>query len=218
MAKSAISSNRETMLVFCKHCEAKVQAEVRGDYSYLFDELPTPLRFAFLECTSCHSPLVAQQDHDGIDDWEKPDVIYPDDNNQLGFAVPSTIRQAFDEATKSFNARAFTACAIMCRKVLESVCGSLLQKKVVNLNTALQEMKAAELIDKSLYEWGTELRIVGNEAAHDPDVMVDKQDAEDMLKFSEAIAEYSFTYRRRFADFKKRKAARQAAAKSSPTP
>lgn len=162
--------------------------------------------------------MLLHQEHDGNRDWDPPTTLYPEAKADLGLAVPRDIAAAYGEARSSFDAGAFTACAIMCRKVLEGTCKSLLGKDMPsNLAKGLEALQKLGLIDPTLLEWSTQLRIVGNEAAHDTTVTVDRADADDVLVFSEALVEYIFTYKQRFEAFKKRQDARKAAAAKSST-
>jgi Domain of unknown function (DUF4145) len=69
----------------------------------------------------------------------------------------------------------------------------------------------AGVIESRLFEWAEEFRTMGNEAAHGVEFAVPREDAEDTLEFTEALIEYVFTYRDKFAEFKK---LRQKAASS----
>lgn len=108
-----------------------------------------------------------------------------------------------------------TASAIMCRKTLEGVSadhgatGSNLEKKLASL-------KEKGVIEGRLFEWANELRLVGNDAAHDVAVQVMPQDARDTLDFTQAVLQYVYTLRDRFEEFKKRRAHRKAAKTAAP--
>ena len=59
-------------------------------------------------------------------------------------------------------------------------------------------------IDDRLFEWATALRVSGNEAAHGVDIIFEKQDAVDIMDFTEAIADYLFTYKIKLEEFQGR--------------
>jgi hypothetical protein len=110
---------------------------------------------------------------------------------------------------RCFDAGAFTAAAVMCRKVLEGVCDEQgAQGKT--LAARLESLKVSGVIDSKLAEWADELRLGGNEAAHDPNVTVDRADARDLKEFTKAIVEYLFTIQKRFDSFQQRRAERAA--------
>jgi len=94
----------------------------------------------------------------------------------------------------------------MCRKSLEAVCDAHAFKKGV-LASKLQEMKDKGIIESRLFQWAEALRIAGNQAAHDVDSTIVAQDARDLIQFTEALLEYVFTFRDKFDQFMKRRAA-----------
>ena len=106
-------------------------------------------------------------------------------------------------------ANAYTASAIMCRKTLEAICSEHGATER-NLLASLKKLKDEGVIEHRLYEWADALRIVGNEAAHDVKVQVSAQDARDVLEFTNALLEYTFTFRDKFERFKKRRAEKLA--------
>jgi predicted LPLAT superfamily acyltransferase len=70
---------------------------------------------------------------------------------------------------------------------------------------SLEKMKNDGLIDDRLYEWADTLRLAGNEAAHDVNVTVSRDDARDMLEFTNAILDYLFSFCDKFERFKLRR-------------
>jgi len=207
MAKEESKKKEESLLVNCDHCEAVVDASVEGEFGFYHDHMDAPGRFALLRCKKCKSPILVTQELSWpeFEYWGKPSILYPDNERQLSISVPEPIRRAFSEASVCFNAKAYTACAIMCRKVLEGVC-SAHQAKGNNLSQKLKWLNKNGLIDDRLSEWATALRMLGNEAAHDVETTFDRPDAEDAMDFSEALNEYLFTFRDRFDAFIKRQA------------
>jgi hypothetical protein len=75
-----------------------------------------------------------------------------------------------------------------------------------NLMQALRQLKDSGVIDDRLFEWSDALRLTGNIAAHGVEFKVAREDAEDVLAFTEAIVDYVFAYRARFEEFKLRRA------------
>jgi hypothetical protein len=68
----------------------------------------------------------------------------------------------------------------------------------------LAKLQADGVIEKNLFEWAEALRITGNEAAHGVGTQILRADCEDILEFTEALAQYVFTYQDRFTRFKSR--------------
>jgi hypothetical protein len=98
---------------------------------------------------------------------------------------------------------------MMCRKTLEALCAEH-DIRERSLSASLRRADETGLIDGRLAEWADELRIAGNEAAHDVDTETSAEDARDLLEFTEAILEYVFTFRDRFERFQQRRRARRA--------
>jgi hypothetical protein len=122
--------SKETLLATCEHYEATVAGVVEASYQRYIDGLDCSFRWSLLSCPACQSPiLVSQDDEDSRYDeeaqeaWSKPKRLYPlPSDRQLGFAVLEPIRTAFAEARACYTeARTYTACASMCRNVLEGV-------------------------------------------------------------------------------------------------
>jgi hypothetical protein len=147
-------------------------------------------------------------EHYGSDIWSGPWQMYPtDDAATLSDAVPSDLRSAYHEASACFRTRAYTATVVMCRKVLEAAAAHLGIEEPT-LAASLERLREEGLIDARLHEWASELRAMGNEAAHGIGLQVDRHDAEDTIAFTEAIIDYLFVYRQRFREFTDRRAAR----------
>jgi hypothetical protein len=100
--------------------------------------------------------------------------------------------------------KAYTAAAIMCRKTLEGICAAH-NAESRNLAQSLKVLRDNETIDRRLFEWAEELRLFGNEAAHDVNVTITASDAQDIVDFTRALIEYVFTFRDRFESFKQRR-------------
>jgi hypothetical protein len=190
------------MILECKHCSAVVDAKLISTYDDEDEEEP-PAKWYFCSCPRCTLPMLAVSDFFGEG---PPSRVYPPtERRQLGGAVPKNIEQAFTEAVVCFNAKAFTASAIMCRKTLEGLCDAH-GAKTGNLAKRLGKLRDDGIIESRLFEWAEELRVFGNEAAHGVDSRILRQDCEDILEFTEALAQYVFTYRDKFQQFKQRRA------------
>ncbi len=191
------------MILYCKRCAARVNAELkkhynRGDPS----EGPTE-RVSFLSCPSCQEPFVIVQEDYG-EDFSDPEVLYPQ-VARLNPNLPKPILAAYAEADSCFRSRAYTAATIMCRKTLEGLCAEHSVAKAP-LVAQLRELRDRGVIESKLFEWADALRISGNEAVHDVAVTISYEDARDILEFTNALLEYVFTFRDKFEAFKKRRA------------
>ncbi|MGR3310970.1 MAG: DUF4145 domain-containing protein [Candidatus Brocadiales bacterium] len=199
------------MLIDCKECEAVVNAKLLCDYESYEDydeDLPEAggykVKYSFLKCPKCEMPFIAwQQDEYGFG-WSNPYRIYPPQDKRVNPSFPEPIRNAYQEALTCFKGKAFTATAIMCRKTLEGIC-SVHGINARNLASKLEELKDKEIIESRLFEWAEELRLSGNDAAHDVNITISHQDAKDIIEFTDALLEYVFTLRDKFDEFTKRK-------------
>jgi hypothetical protein len=148
---------------------------------------------------------------DDTGELDRPARIYPPIETGMSLAIPVPIILTYYEARDCFRAKCYTATAIMCRKTLEGIAEEH-KVTVRNLATALKEMRDKGIIESRLYEWADALRISGNEAAHGVNVSISKQDAKDILEFTNALLEYVFTFQDRFEQFKKRRGNSKVAA------
>lgn len=197
------------MILYCKTCAARVNAEPLKHYGRGDPAEGPPERVSFLACPSCRDPFVVLQedygnDQHGNDHLSDPEVLFPQ-VARLNPNLPKPILAAYSEADTCFRARSYTAAAIMCRKTLEGLCAEhgVTGKQLVG---QLKELRDRGIIENRLFEWADALRISGNEAAHDVAVTVSQEDARDILEFTNALLEYVFTFRDKFDAWKKRRA------------
>jgi hypothetical protein len=190
-------------LVDCPECESTVAAEVLHTLDVEDPPWALRARYCFLACPRCRSALLTTQSDDGPG-WDAPVRVFPPRDSGLGWAVPERIRHAFDEARACFGAKAYTAAAIMCRKATEGLCAD---KRASGraLTERLRALKEDGVVDARLYAWADELRIWGNEAAHDVGVSISEVDAADLLEFTRALMEYVYTFGNRFDEFRARR-------------
>ena len=171
-------------------------------------------RFALLACPGCSHPFVATRTDEqvGPDEWVGGAwaVVFPGATFELR-GVPEAIARGHHEALMCFRANAYTATAVMCRRTLEGICKNKLTTKR-NLAANLKELQDNSVIDARLYEWADALRIVGNDAAHNVEEFMSREDAKDGLDFTRAIVEYIYTFTDAFEKFKGRRQARKVAA------
>jgi hypothetical protein len=187
-----------------------VDAQVLESYE-LTDDLAPTFRVSFAKCPRCKSPFLAMQEEDIPTGWQAPERIYPESKTRLGSALPKPIQASLEEAGDCHRVKAYTASAIMCRKTLEGIC-AVHGVSERTLAASLKKLRDDGIIEERLFEWAEELRLSGNEAAHDVNVTISAADATDILDFTSALLEYVFTFRERFEEFKKRRASRGSAA------
>jgi Domain of unknown function (DUF4145) len=136
--------------------------------------------------------------------WSKPKTVYPIEAACINLDLPDHLRDIYREATTCYKSGALNASAIMCRKAIEGMC-VIHEIKAPNLAVALKQARDLGVIDGRLFDWADELRLSGNEAAHEVQALTSGEDARDLLEFTQAILEYVFVFRDRFELFKKRR-------------
>jgi hypothetical protein len=164
-----------------------VNAEVLHQYeAHDTNGLAPSFIWTFAKCPRCESPFVAVSEEDIPAGWQAPQRVFPAyESDRLGDAVPKPIQASFAEARQCLRAKAYTAAALMCRKTLEGICVAH-EETTGNLAVRLQRLRDSGVIDRRLFEWADELRIFGNEAAHDVNVTIPSQDANDILLHARA--------------------------------
>jgi hypothetical protein len=195
------------MIVECNICEAQVDAQEVGHFEYgPSPDGEPPGRYSLLRCPRCSQAFLVSQEYYHGEELSDPYRLYPTSRHQLSFMIQGPIREAFTEALRCFKCKAYTATAIMCRKTLECVCAEH-EAKGKTLAAKLSYLKEQGAIESGLLQWADELRLAGNHAAHEVAESVSREDAGDMIEFSHALIEYLFTYRHRFDEFRRRRAA-----------
>lgn len=137
----------------------------------------------------------------GFED-DEPAIVYPAPH-RLSPRVPIALRREWEEARTCFDAKAYTASAVMVRRTLEGTCADQGVKKR-SLAASLKELQSQGLIDHTLAEWADALRIAGNKGAHYTGTAVSREDAEDSLAFAEALLDHIYVLRGRFEAFRNR--------------
>ncbi len=195
------------MLIECDNCKAIIQAVEVGSF---VNENPhdfmDSIKYSFYKCPQCLSPILAEQDLDFRQDkteWGKVKKIYPNDLFHINPVIPEQLQKALLECIRCYKADANTATAIMCRRTLEGFC---LIKGVEekNLDRSIKKLKDEGFINDQLYEWANQLRLVGNEAAHNIDTNFSSIDAKDILDFTIAILDFTYSFKDKFDKFKSR--------------
>jgi len=196
------------MLIECHHCEARVDAKVLGQVESYLPEETFPTRLTLLQCPVCHEGIVAGEEkvQTGEDrfEWTPPVRVWPEPRQHVDWSIPPIVRVSLGEAEVCFRAKAYSACAVMCGRALEGII-SHFQTKNNTLAAGLAELRDNKIIDNRLFEWGDELRKVRNLGAHASDKTIPREDAKDVLDFTNAICDYVFVLASRFQRFVKRK-------------
>jgi Domain of unknown function (DUF4145) len=216
-------TERKTFDVFCDQCNLQTTARVVATHvetkpvnahQALTDPVDTPYfvtEYAIALCSKCDRVFLVESDF-----YEIPgevcapqgvSVLYPTDRNISTDGMPETASRAYAAAARSYQVGLYEPCVIMCRKCIEALCQELGATKG-NLKERLDNLRKSGHIDQKLATWADELRLIGNDAAHDLDIVIEQVDAQNALEFVEAILMYAFSLTRKFEAFKKRRASK----------
>lgn len=211
------------IVAHCPNCNALVHGKELGTfergYDPEIDEYPwNNYRLILLQCMMCEEPLLIQQDctaeyiEDGeeITEWGAAQRLWPPVSEPLSIMekFPPSIRFSISEARRCLSGNAYTASVAMTGRALEAVAryfhkGTKPEKLM--LSAGIDELHKNKVIDDRLYEWGKELHLNRNLAAHDSGQKFEQADAEDLFNFAVSICEYVFVLSVRFETFKKRR-------------
>jgi hypothetical protein len=205
--------------ILCPTCNAIVETKIVSNYSIergfnppidvmdAADLAYTQFVYHLSYCPRCESPFLTESEYyvipAEVNAFQRTKLLYPADNKFLLDKLPSTVQKAYQNAKQSYQVGLYEPAAIMCRKCLEAIC---VEKGIIkgNLKSRIQKLSDDSIIDEKLFEWADNLRIIGNDAAHDVKIDITKQDAADSIEFIEALLSYVFVLSKKFDDFKKR--------------
>jgi hypothetical protein len=201
-------AENQNVIIDCPSCKVTVAAPIVAETDGYDEENSIAVRYQFARCPSCSGPLLVERYILVYEEWENltaPYRIFPPQQKSLSIQVPEVIRESFREAQRCFEASCFTAAAIMCRRVIEEITKTQ-GVRAKTLLGGLKELRNNDQIDQRLFEWADLLRSIGNEAAHGVGEKIALEDAEDVLHFTEALADYIFVLKTRFESLQKRRA------------
>jgi hypothetical protein len=205
----------ESIEAFCPDCNRISALEVRSE---AFADAPQQLhdlldpgedglriaRYTTAFCPKCRGVFLHVRAKSEPSEIPYEVVLYPAPERRGIPGLPEGARRAYESAQSCFGASNFDPCVIMCRKCLEATCGSLGVQKG-SLAERLRQLRDSGRIEARLYEWADQLRLIGNDAAHDLDIHISRQDAVDSLDFVEAILQYVFVLDQKFREFRDRR-------------
>lgn len=209
----------ESFDVFCPTCVVQTEARVIASGSAGFqsnaanplDEVDAEYHGDILYvalCSRCSSPFLIRRSLHGVpaefETITSEEVLYPSSTRLPLEGVPPSVLRSYEQAVRCFASSSFDASALMCRRAIEALCKEL-GATTGTLQSKLENLHKSGAIDARLSEWAHGVRAVGNEAAHDVEVELTKDDARDALDFTEAILLYVFALSARFLEFKSRR-------------
>lgn len=191
-------------LLACPHCDAPSLFDEWAIYHDVPhpDQDVSPARYTLLGCLACRQPQL-WKDPVGPDDegdgqrlWPQVTALAPD--------IPASIARELVEAHACFDAKLYTAAAVMVRRTLEGMCIEQGTKKS-NLFQALQELRDDGIIEGRLFDWAQALRVLGNQGAHFSEESVSREDAADALSLAEAVLNYIYVFTVKYQEFQRRR-------------
>lgn len=205
--------------LFCPNCNIYVEAKViaHGDGGYQssainpLDEADSPyhvVSYLIALCRRCDNPFLIRKTIYGVPgDFEtevENTVLFPVSKLRDFEGLPRSIGRALDQAYRAFSTSSYEACALMCRRALEALCKTY-SATGRNLSERVDNLKTKGHIDSKLTEWAHGVRLIGNDAAHDVDAEIARQDARDILDLTEALLMYIFTLDVKFQAYESRR-------------
>jgi Domain of unknown function (DUF4145) len=194
----------DTIGIQCGRCSKHVGGQIIGHLHESDDEYRYDIHL--LKCPACACAIVSLTASEFLGEWEEvgpPTRVFPAHNRELSHHTPAQVRHDFAEAQLCKSVGAFTASALLSRRVIEGIAADK-GAKGSNLMRKIEALKASGDVDGKLADWANALRIVGNNAAHDTQGRATPEDASDALIFAEALADYVYTFRARFDEFQAR--------------
>lgn len=195
------------LLIECDNCSALVQGIPIGSYT---KEEPMDwaqnVLYSLCKCPQCFSPFLIHQELDFKDDgecWDVPQKLFPNNVFHINPVIPDELRRILIEATICYKSKAYTATALMCRRTLEAFC-IVKGVKEKNLDKSIKKLQEQGIINEQLFDWANELRLVGNQAAHNVSNKFSAIDSKDILDFTIAILDFTYSFKDKFDKFKKR--------------
>lgn len=165
----------------------------------------TTRRHLVYQCVGCNKDtyffyevqMVVPSPTPRLDDRRAPTVSakvlhqYPLAIPTLHESVPKPVKLAMIEAEKSLAVGAHNACGTMARRAIHSLCQD---KKATgaDLHKKLKSLRENGTITEDIWEWASDLRIIGRDGAHPEWPEVSPEDAEYAVTFLHEIIRYVY--------------------------
>jgi len=159
-------------------------------------------RVVSLICQGCSQGVVViEENYLDVDEQEKkarPFGYYrgiyhwPLATANVSSDVPDGIANVFAEAVQAVAARLPRAAAILARATLDAITLDKGEPANKPLAKRLENMATRNALQPELAEWATEVRLIGNESAHDPKAQVELKDAEQLIAFERELLRYLY--------------------------
>jgi hypothetical protein len=213
--------SKDAFDLFCPLCNILVEARViargsggfRGDAVNPLDEVDTEYHgehYSVALCGRCNGPFLVRESLFGVpgefETITDEKLLFPPPPGGDLDGVPQSALSSLEQVDRSFKTGSYDAAALMCRRTVEAICKALAATGS-NLASKLQSLYDSGHIDQKLLRWAHGVRLVGNDAAHEVEQVISREDARDILELTEAILLYVFSLDKKFREFQNRRAA-----------
>ncbi len=212
--------SKDAFDLFCPVCNILVEARViargfggvRSDSVNPLDDVDTEYygeHYSVALCGRCNGPFLVRESLFGVpgefETVTDERLLFPTPPTGDLDGVPQSVSTALEQAVRSFRTGSYDAAALMCRRAVEAVCRAL-DATGSNLASKLQSLYGSGHIDQKLLKWAHGVRLLGNDAAHEVEQRISKEDARDILNLTEAVLLYVFSLDKKFREFENRRA------------
>jgi hypothetical protein len=185
----------------CPHCNSqKIAFTPRGAYGH------SQYIFIFLECRCCHVPVTGRFfaishnwviNHNGderinFDVLKFMEFIKTSKNTEIPEHLSDNVAKSYLQALDNIKRQNWIAAGIMFRRTLERAVKELNEKADGMLKSKIDQLGDQHGITQSMKDWAHQVRIIGNDAAHEEED-IDEKDAKDAWNFTESFLTYSFS-------------------------
>ena len=140
----------------CGHCDRHVSGRVVNMYCKIQNKLDDPT-IQFMICPSCIKGSI----------WIEGKVIPGTKPGEKLEGLPVEIEAAYQEARSCFSINAFTACDLICRKILMHVGVDKGAGEGQSFVSYLSYLEEQGYITPSIKEWADLIREIGNQSTHE---------------------------------------------------
>lgn len=194
------------MNIDCPICKITIVIEANSKGEYHHDNPHDPMDgflYNVIQCPECFKPILTQRSRIfelGAFDFGKAIRLFPNSEFHINSEIPEVLGNALRECIVCYEAGGYTATAVMSRRAIEGFC-ELKSVKEKSLDKSLVKLKDSGIINQELFEWANALRLTGNKAAHDIKSTFSATDAKDILDFTIAILDFTYSYKDKFDKF-----------------
>ncbi len=160
-------------------------------------------RITSLNCRNCNQPVIVIEekfvgDKPGKENKTSGTVSWhgffwwPFPSTHFSEEVPVSIQKIIQEVKVTFAAQCYRSSAVMARRALEAITVDKGESEGI-LVQRIKNLVSSSKIDRNIGDWSTEIRLIGNVAAHfDLADDVEKEDANQILLFIDQLINYIY--------------------------